>query len=186
MNRVIFFSGLPKAGKSVTVHALLKLALAQGRGKEIFLERVHPDQEGNWTIESPGGQDAARAIKNVLKAEGTFWSEGFVRRAKLSVNGLAKTFPVVLADMGGIPSQQNREILAAARAAGAAVEAVILYPEGTDPEVWKKFWQEEGIEEPLLLATRFGATDFREERERVARDAWESLFEAIATSGGGI
>ncbi len=167
MNKVIFFSGLPKAGKSVTLHALFRNLIAAGMGREFFLERVHPDQEGNWTVESPNGGDRARSIKNVLKANGTFWNQAFVEHACSSVAGLAKTFPVVLADMGGIPSPQNREIISAARSAGAAIEAVILYPVGTDPQVWEDFWASEGVT-PTLMASQFGVEPFEAERSRLA------------------
>ena len=165
---MIFFSGLPKAGKSVTLHALFaRRLLPAGLGREVFLERVHPDQEGNWTVETPNGGDLARSIKNSLKARGEFWSQAFVEHACRSVQGLARTFPVVLADMGGIPSPQNREIVGAARSAGAAIEAVILYPVGTDPREWEEFWAEEGVT-PILLGSNFGGAPFESERARLA------------------
>jgi len=179
MNRVIFFSGLPKAGKSVTLHGLFRFMTAAGRGRQFFLERVHPDQEGNWTAEAPGGQDLARGIKNVLKAAGTFWSEAFVKHACRSVAGLARSFPVVLADMGGIPSSQNREILAAAKAAGAQVEAVILYPAGSDPSVWVAFWASEGVS-PVMLQSGFhnleyASPAFEAEKARLVAGAVDAL-----------
>ena len=75
VHRVIFFSGLPKAGKSVTLHAINKMALSAGRGREIFLERVHPDQEGGDVevlasiaeigLSSQSGGTVARAGKGV-------------------------------------------------------------------------------------------------------------------------
>lgn len=183
-HRVIFFSGLPKAGKSVTLHALNKMAVESGRGRDIFLERVHPDQEGNWTIETSGGQDMARSIKNSLKAKGEFWSDQFLAHALRSVRGLARTYPIVLADMGGIPSAQNREIVAVAKAT-ATVEAVVLYPEGRDPREWSEFWQREGVA-PLFLETRFGAQDavFEREQARIAEAAWVHLDLGVRLSPG--
>ena len=175
MNRVVFFSGLPKAGKSVTLHGLYKFLVETGQGSRFFLERVHPDQEGNWTAESSNGQEVARGHKNLLKDSNQFWSESFVRFACMSISGLANRFPVTLADMGGIPSQQNREILGAARSAGAAVEAVILYPAGTDPQEWVDFWTSEGIT-PTLLASQFVGLEyaseaFEAEKARLVRAA---------------
>ena len=158
MNKVIFCSGLPKAGKSVTLHGLFEVLRAAGA--RFFLERVHPDQEGNWTSETAGGQDMARGIKNGLKAAGTFWSEAFVEHACRSIAGLARTFPLVLADMGGLPSSQNRQIVAAAKATGAAVQAVILYPRGTDPTEWQEFWSQEGID-PILLESGFAGLAYQ-------------------------
>jgi len=165
-----FFSGLPKSGKSVTLHGLFQEYRRQGR--RFFLERVHPDQEGNWTLESPNGQDKARGIKNVLKTEGTFWSDEFVRHACRSIAGLGKTFPHVLADMGGIPSSQNEEIVKAAMTV-TSVTAVILYPQGSDYSMWSDFWGKLGVAaiplESRLSRLQYGSPAFEEEVQRLVK-----------------
>lgn len=167
---VKFFSGLPKSGKSVTLHGLFKEY--QKREMKFFLERVHPDQEGNWTLESSGGQDAARKIKNGLKANGTFWSQSFVAHACKSIAGLGKRFPLVLADMGGIASNENRQIVASAQTV-THVQAVILYPSGGDYSQWANFWDKMGVQyiaiETHFTNLAFGSVEFQSETDRLLK-----------------
>lgn len=174
MGTVTFFSGLPKAGKSVTLAALYRRLRLKNRS--FFLERVCPDCEGIWTAES--GDDAggiARAHKNRLKDAGEFFSPAFVEAKCKSLSGLARVFAHVLADMGGIPSAQNGQIVAAALATGADVRSVLMVPQNTDPAEWSAFWRSRRIE-PLKVTTNFGGSIRYQELAEQYASALEEQF----------
>lgn len=121
---IVFFSGAPKAGKSVTLAALYKRLQAKGgSGSSFFLERLAPDCEGVWTAESRR-QDLARAEKNRLKTKGEFFSPAFVAFKVKAIEQLSKRFHLVLLDMGGIPSDENRKFVQASILTGVPVRAV--------------------------------------------------------------
>lgn len=140
---IIFFSGLPKAGKSVTLGAIYDAL--RGQGRSFFLERICPDCEGMWTLATEKGTDRARALKNVLKNAGEFFSPAFVEAKQRAIQGLARCFDVVLCDMGGIPSPENAAFVDAASCTGKEVRAVVLHVRGTDPTPWVEWWKERGI-----------------------------------------
>jgi len=143
MGKVIYFSGLPKSGKSVTLGALYDALRA--KGNSFFLERVCPDCEGMWTLQSEDGSDRARAYKNRLKDAGEFFSPAFVEAKQSAIKGLALCFDTVLADMGGIPSPENARLVEAGMQSGAEVRAVVLHLRGTDPSPWVRWWEDRGV-----------------------------------------
>lgn len=142
MGSIVYFSGLPKSGKSVTLGALYDALRALGHS--FFLERVCPDCEGIWTLQSENGSDLARAHKNRLKDAGEFFSPAFVEAKCQSLRGLARCFDTVLADMGGIPSFENSRLVEAGQQSGE-VRAVVLHLRGTDPTPWVEWWVDRGI-----------------------------------------
>ena len=143
MGKIVFFSGLPKSGKSVTLGALYDALRA--KGTSFFLERVCPDCEGIWTLQSENGSDRAREHKNRLKNAGEFFSPAFVESKCRSLSGLARHFDTVLADMGGIPSPENAQIVQSGQKATAEVQAAVLHLQGTDPAPWVQWWLDRGV-----------------------------------------
>lgn len=182
--KLVFLTGLPKAGKTVTSYSV-KQMLSSLR-KTVFLERLSPDCEGDWTIESPCGAEMARLLKSKLKQAGKFWGPEFCQHAIRTAGGLAKNpaFEVVLLDLGGVPSPENREIICAAMAQGnREIVAVILRSCATEPsttEPWERFWNDLGItpaqiETKYVLCAGISPDAFEAERKRVAREILKLL-----------
>lgn len=146
---ITFFSGLPKSGKSVTLGAMYDKL--REKGHSFFLERICPDCEGIWTLQSENGTDRARAHKNGLKDAGEFFSPAFVENKCRSLQGLARHFKTVLADMGGIPSPENARLVEAGKQS-AEVQAVVLHVRGTDPTPWVEWWESRGVK-PTVFET---------------------------------
>lgn len=175
--KLVFLTGLPKAGKTVTSYSV-KQMLSSLR-KTVFLERLSPDCEGDWTIESSRGPEMARLLKNKLKQAGKFWGPEFCQYAKRTARGLANNpaFEVVLLDLGGVPSPENREIVLAALAPGnRECFAVILRNRETEPAatlLWQQFWHDLGIA-PAQIETKYSPgmspEAFKAEQQRVAME----------------
>jgi len=158
--------------------AIYKALLSEGRA--FFLERLAPDMEGQWTLESPGGDQLARALKNKVKEAGLFFSPAFVRFKAQALLGLTKgPFEVVIGDLGGLPSPENRAILQPtleyARSSGLVeVYPVVLYRVDLDqdPSTWQRWWAEEFGIYPLLWPTAWSQVegDIKEAAKQAASD----------------
>ena len=103
--KIIFLAGPPKAGKSQLSLGLYNL-LRKERAS-FFREQLSPDCEGIYALGSASALDIARSHKNVLKAKGLFFTNGFVERKLKAVKSLPRAFEVVYFDLGGIPSDQE-------------------------------------------------------------------------------
>jgi len=156
----------------------------QKRGS-FFLERLAPDKEGQWTLESPNGDSLARCYKNRVKEAGLFFSPAFVKFKAQSLLGLIKgPFEVVIGDLGGIPSPENRAILQPAleyaRSSGQVeVYPVVLYRVDLhqDPSAWIQWWAEEFGVYPLLWPTAWDQVE-GDIKEAACREA-TSLLETL-------
>lgn len=153
-------TGLPKAGKSLISWAMYKILVGR---RSFFLERLAPDMEGQWTLETAGGQELARSLKNQVKKAG-FFSPAFVNFKAQALLGLVKggTFEVVIGDLGGLPSPENRAILQPtleyARFSGeVGVYPVVLYRAdlNQDPHSWIEWWVQEWGIYPITWPTRW-------------------------------
>lgn len=171
---IVFFSGLPKAGKSVTLAEIYKRL--RTLGESFFLERICPDCEGIWTGEAPAGQDIARKEKNQLKAAGQFFSPAFITMKCRAIASLAKSFRLVLLDMGGIPSKENELFIQTAIDTGVSVRAVLMKPVGSDAADWEDFWARFHIV-PLEVETGFGKGDDYLKLAETAADAAIKVLE---------
>jgi len=157
--RVLALSGPPKAGKSRLRGSLYEaLRALEVRARKAgaapprwFVQAFSPDSEGQWVADAHAlgrGAEAearARAIKNALKESGAFFSPEWVARTRSQLHGLCRWAEVVVADLGGLPSPENREILGGAREAQALLVPVVLTrPDGEDGG-WGRFWAELGL-----------------------------------------
>lgn len=147
---VIFLSGPPKAGKS-RLRGDLYQALFQGKAKSWFVVAASPDSEGQWVNDAHRvgrgleAEDLTRKAKNHLKSIGEFFSPRWVETMARQLQGLCRAFTLVVADLGGLPSEQNRRLVDAVRQVGAEVRAVVLLsPDGSDGG-WQEFWAVEGV-----------------------------------------
>jgi hypothetical protein len=146
---VIVLTGPPKAGKSRLRGDLYRALLAKGRGLRWFVQAFSPDCEGQWVNDSHAlarGEEAeglARAAKSALKRSGAFFSPEWVRKAQGQLEGLARWAEVLVVDLGGLPSQQNRDILAPVLGR-ADLAPVVLTRQGDDGG-WSGFWASLGV-----------------------------------------
>lgn len=140
-SRIITLAGPPKAGKSLIAGELYKLL--REKRESFFIERLSPDSEGQWTYES-GRQDLARSLKNSLKEKGEFFSPAFVEFKCRAIRGLAKAFRLVILDLGGMPSPENRQFIKAACEAGQVL-AVVLGRPSPARQAWEEFFSQAGV-----------------------------------------
>jgi hypothetical protein len=109
-----------------------------------FVQAFSPDSEGQWVNDSHTfgkGSEAealARRAKNALKVSGAFFSPEWVEKACAQLRGLCRWADVVVADLGGLPSAQNRQIVLAGE--GEAFP-IVLTRDGDDGG-WRAWWEE--------------------------------------------
>jgi hypothetical protein len=149
---VVVLSGPPKAGKSRLRGDLYRaLSVAERRAREArrdlrwFVQAFSPDSEGQWVNDSHclgRGEEAeglARRAKLALKASGAFFSPEWVEKAARQLEGLCRWADVVVADLGGLPSAENLQILSGVLGRHRAM-AVVLTRDGEDGG-WVAFWR---------------------------------------------
>jgi len=150
---VLFLSGPPKAGKSRLRGDIYRTLVVEGK-TSWFVQAFSPDCEGQWVNDAHengrGGlaEELARRQKNAIKRAGEFFSPRFVALMQQQLEGLCKTFKFVVADLGGLPSQQNKDICSAAFGMAVPAAVVLVNNRGEDGG-WQDFWQEMGV--PYLL-----------------------------------
>jgi len=146
---VLFLSGPPKAGKSRLRGDIYRFLATSGR-RSWFVQAFSPDCEGQWVHDAHAlgrGEEAenrARSFKNALKKSGAFFSPAFVMAMCRQLRGLCAAFELVVADLGGLPSPENGEIVGAAEEASISA-VVLLGPDGGDGG-WIQWWRARGVE----------------------------------------
>ncbi len=100
----IFIGGPPNSGKSTLVYRLREALMR--RGVSVYLQRAHPDGEGNWSSEAP--RSVARALRQRAKRP---WSDARELAGLVSRDIAARHLPL-LVDAGGMPSVENEQIAA--------------------------------------------------------------------------
>jgi len=124
----IVVGGPPQSGKSRFIAGL--------RGNfsrdEHYLFRACPDGEGTWTYKS--AEAASYRRKGTFSSENVDWYVQSLHNCTLA--------PLVLVDIGGIPSDENRRICA------ECDMAIILCASNKAEEIatWEKFFQSVGVE----------------------------------------
>lgn len=131
----IVLAGPPRSGKSCLREGL-KQAIRRIPGAPYpYIITACPDGEGSWFQEAVNHDPAlAAACKAAYK--GKFTPE-FVKRVADSVANCA--LPLVLVDIGGIPSAENRQICA------AATHAILLAGDLNRLPEWRDFFASLGI-----------------------------------------
>jgi hypothetical protein len=153
---LVVLSGPPKAGKSRlrgdlyrALGAAERRAREAGRGLRWFVQAFSPDSEGQWVNDSHclgRGEEAeglARRTKEAIKASGAFFSPEWVEKARRQLEGLCRWADVVVADLGGLPSAENRQVLAPVLGCHRVV-AVVLTRDGEDGG-WSAWWRAIGV-----------------------------------------
>lgn len=182
MTSLVVLSGPPKAGKSRlrgdlyrTLQAAERRARESGQSLRWFVQAFSPDSEGQWVNDSHAlgrGEQAeglARRAKQALKASGAFFSPEWVEKAARQLEGLCRWADVVVADLGGLPSAENRQVLASVLCCHRVV-AVVLTRDGEDGG-WSAWWRALGVTPWYVGSYREGLA------ERLADDAMGPLPE---------
>ena len=99
---VIAVCGTPHSGKSVFLHHLYKILAS--KTSDFFLQGVIIDGDGQWFFESPS--EVAQKLRQKFK-DYRAYSEFIIK----SIEGLKNTKKLVFIDLGGIPSEENAQIL---------------------------------------------------------------------------
>lgn len=100
---ILAVGGPPNSGKSVFIASLHK-ALNDIEPSFSFLQRACPDGEGMWFLE------CSPELQERLRQRGSF-TEYFINFIVESVKNLSKVFPLVLLDLGGRVSEENKTLL---------------------------------------------------------------------------
>jgi len=169
--KILIVAGLPKAGKSLLTGGLYE-ALRQKKAS-FFVTRLSPDSEGQWTWES-GKEELARELKNKIKNAGEFFSPAFVEFKCREIVGLARGFEILVLDLGGIPSEENRRFISTAKSCGE-VTVLLLYTEGQDYREWENFLMSNGLQ-PLLIRT---AWDFSKDLKSQAVELAKQILSQL-------
>lgn len=147
----IVLSGPPRSGKSCFREGL-KQALRSIPGAPYpYVITACPDGEGAWFQETVNADPAlAAACKAAYKAK---FTPEFVQRVADSVANCP--LELVLVDIGGVPSAENRRICA------TATHALILAGDQTRVPEWREFWA--SMEIPVMAEIHSDYTGTRDE-----------------------
>lgn len=133
--------GPPHSGKSVFLGGLCENLPRDGR----FLFRACPDGEGTWTWKGNGSESYRR--KGTFSGEIVDWYARSLRECQMA--------PIVLVDIGGRTSEQNRRILTE----GGVEAAIILAGDLVAVPEWEQFCQECGLEVLAVLHSHYHGTE---------------------------
>jgi hypothetical protein len=150
---IVILSGPPKAGKS-RLRGEIGALLRRMPELNALTYAASPDMEGQWVSDSwriseelgAEAEEMARQYKRTVKESGHFFSPQWVERMARHVEGLSKWADVLVLDLGGLPSEENKRIVAPALASGATIIPIVLLgPDGNDGG-WIQFWRDLGYE----------------------------------------
>lgn len=161
----VILCGPPRSGKSCLREGLKQAIRRIPEAPYPYVITACPDGEGAWFQETVEVDPAlAAACKAAYKAK---FTPEFVQRVADSV---AKcTLPLTLVDIGGIPSDENKEICA------AATHAVILAGDMSRVPEWHAFCAELGIK---IIGEIY--SDYHGQEDSVAGVGEDGIFKGSA------
>ena len=154
---IIILSGPPKAGKS-RLRGDIGNLLRQMPWLNIAVLIASPDMEGQWVSDSwrvgeergRAAEEMAREYKRTVKESGHFFSPQWVERMTRHIEGLSKWADILVLDLGGLPSEENKQIVAPALASGAIIIPIVLLGPNRDDGGWIQFWRDLGYEPDVV------------------------------------
>lgn len=153
----VVLAGPPRSGKSCLreglKQAILELVRQQGIDLYPYVITGCPDGEGAWFQATVNlSPEAAAQAKADYKSK---FTAAFVQRVSMSV--AACTEPLTLVDIGGIPSDENRAICA------AATHAVLLAGDMSRLSEWYEFCADLGLRIVAEIYSDYHGTEDRVE-----------------------
>lgn len=130
MGIVIAVGGPPHSGKSVFLNSLHDHLLGFV-GDQVFKEPVCPDGEGKWSAEAD--PDIAAQLRRKYP-----FSEEFLRIKLQGISGLAKSKELLLLDLGGKRTDENRLLLEQADL------LLIVSAQESEFSLWRQLGEEAG------------------------------------------
>jgi len=131
----IILAGPPRSGKSCLREGLKQAIRAIPGAPYPYVVTACPDGEGSWFQETVNQDpELARELKEAYKAK---FTPAFVARVEASVRNCA--LPLTLVDIGGIPSAENRVMVA------SATHAVLLAGDPSRLPEWREFCHDLGL-----------------------------------------
>jgi CRISPR-associated protein Csx3 len=127
----ILIGGPPHSGKSTLTYRLRKALL--DRQVSVYVQRAHPDGEGNWTTEAP--RSVIAALRERAKRA---WSETPDLAALASRDIAARHLPL-LVDVGGMVSAENQMI------AAQCTHAILIASDPALLEPWRELVAMQGL-----------------------------------------
>ena len=137
----IVVCGPPHSGKSVFLGGLCENLPRDQR----YLFRACPDGEGTWTYKGNGAEQYRR--KGKFSQEMVDWYFQSLKSCNFA--------PIVLVDIGGIPSQENRRILTE----GGVSHGIILTGDLDRVPEWRQFLASCGVEVVAVLYSNYHGTE---------------------------
>lgn len=141
----IVVCGPPHSGKSVFLGGLCENLPRSQR----YLFRACPDGEGTWTYKGNGSEQYRR--KGKFSCENVDWYCKSLANCEMA--------EIILVDIGGIPSEENRRILTE----GNVTHAIILAGNLEKVPEWEKFLDECQIEVIAVLHSDYHGAEDRTE-----------------------
>jgi len=157
----IILCGPPRSGKSCLREGLKQVIIRIKNAPYPYVITACPDGEGSWFQET-ANYDLELAVKYKTAYKSKFTPE-FVKRIVDSVRNC--TLPLTFVDIGGIISEENKEICA------HATHAIILAGDMSRIPEWRTFCKELGIK---VIAEIF--SDYYGHEDTVADMSEDSIF----------
>ena len=116
--------------------------------------------EGIWTLEAIKDlPDLAKMYKRMLKEAGKWFTPEYVAKKISDITELSRIYDIVLVDLGGIPSEENRRIITEVKAKKKYLVLIETLHEKWRylNEEWRKFVErlkEEGVIDDYIIVSR--------------------------------
>ena len=145
----IILAGPPRSGKSCLREGLKQAIKALPGAPYPYVITACPDGEGSWFQETVNmDPDLAKKCKDDYKSK---FTPEFVERVADSVKNCQ--LPLTLVDIGGIPSEENREICA------SATHAILLAGDLSRLPEWYEFCSSLGLKVIAEIYSNYNGTE---------------------------
>lgn len=138
--------GFPQTGKSCLIEGIRQAICSQIGAPYPYVIRACPDGEGAWLHQTQVNNPAL--AENLRAQNKRDWNATFAETAADWVRSANEAINLI--DTGGLPSPENRLIMA------EASHAIILYKTVAEREQWLNFCQDLGLPPLAIVESRLG------------------------------
>lgn len=141
--------GFPNTGKSCLIEGLKEVITNQDGAPYPYIIRACPDGEGAWHHQTQiNNPELAEELRSQNRGD---WTQAFAETAAGWVRSANQMINLI--DTGGLPSPENRLILA------EATHAIILYKSEWEQQQWLDFCQSLDLPILAMVESRLGDCD---------------------------